>query len=304
MRVWTRLSQVFAATAQIPFDDSSRIVLMSDCHRGDGSWADDFAKNQHLSFAALNYYYHENYTYIEIGDGDELWEHNKFADIKQVHSDIFWLLAQFFAAGRFYMIYGNHDRAKQDTTYVRKNLSTYYDERTKKHLPLFPQIKVHEGLILRHRVTGDKIFLVHGHQGEWLNDRMWRLARFLSAYLWRPLELLGVNDPTSIVKNYSRQNAAERRLVEWARRKKQMLITGHTHRPVFPEVGEVPYFNDGSSVHPRCITGIEIRDGYIMLVKWNVQTRADATLFVGRDILAGPRKLTDYFNSFRTFSQK
>ncbi len=36
---------------------------------------------------------------------------------------------------------------------------------------------------------------------------------------------------------------------------------------MFPEVGEISYFNDGSCVHPRCITAIEIENGTIKLVR-------------------------------------
>ena len=78
---------------------------------------------------------------------------------------------------------------------------------------------------------------------------------------------------------------------------KQMLICGHTHRSVFPIVGDALYFNDGSCVHPRCITGIEIRNGMIALVKWAIMTKPDRTLFVGREILEGPVPLMDFFNS-------
>jgi len=103
------ISKVFETAEQITFDDSSRIVLMSDCHRGDGSWADDFSRNQNLYFAALTHYYKEKYTYIEIGDGDELWENSRFSDIKQMHSDVFWLLSKFYNEGRLYLIFGNHE---------------------------------------------------------------------------------------------------------------------------------------------------------------------------------------------------
>ena len=92
---------------------------MSDCHRGDGSWADDFSKNQNIYFAALTHYYNENYTYIEIGDGDELWENKKLSDIIQVHSDVFWLLSKFYNEDRLYLIFGNHDMVKKDNEFVR-----------------------------------------------------------------------------------------------------------------------------------------------------------------------------------------
>lgn len=290
-----RVSLVFESADEIPFDDSSRIILMSDCHRGDGSWADDFSKNQNLYFAALTHYYDENYTYIEIGDGDELWENSRFSDIKQVHGDVFWLLSKFYNEGRLYLIFGNHDMVKKDDSFVKNNLYEYFDEREKKYIPLFKDIKLYEGLVLKHRATGDKIFLVHGHQVDCLNYRLWKLARFLVRYLWRPLTTFGVNDPTRTAKNYNKKEAAEKRLTEWVKRKKHMLVAGHTHRPMFPEAGEPPYFNDGSCVHPRCITGIEIAYGCITLVKWCVKTKKDGTLYIGREALAGPRELKDYF---------
>ena len=291
-----RISKVFASAEEIPFDDSSRIILMSDVHRGDGSWSDDFSKNQNLYFAALTHYYHENYTYIEIGDGDELWKYKNLSDIIYVHSDVFWLLSKFFKENRLYLIFGNHDMVKRDDKFVKNSLYQFFDEQEKKYLPLFENIKVHEGLVLRHTVTDQKICLIHGHQASFLDYDMWKVRRFLVRYLWRPLELFGVNDPTTPAKNYDKKDAIEKKLTEWVRREKHMLIAGHTHRPMFPTVGQPLYFNDGSSIHPRCITGIEIAEGTITLVKWDVKTKDDSTLFIGREVLAGPKKLKDYFS--------
>lgn len=297
MYEFKRLSQVFEAAEQIPFDDSSRIILMSDCHRGDGSWADDFSRNQNIYFAALTHYYNENYTYIELGDGDELWENARLSEIMEQHSDAFWLLSRFIKAGRFYSLYGNHDIVKKKIGFTIISGYERFDTRENEFLGLFEGIKLHEGLVLNHTPSGGKIFLVHGHQADYLNDRLGRLSGFLVRHLWKPLELLGVNDPTSAAKNYQKKAAVERKLIEWAKKEKQMLITGHTHRPMFPAVGEPPYFNDGSCVHPRCITGMEIVDGNITLVKWSVKAKNDGTLNVGRDILAGPGRLTDYFGT-------
>ncbi|ERI90898.1 hypothetical protein HMPREF1982_03633 [Clostridiales bacterium oral taxon 876 str. F0540] len=299
MDTFDRLDQIFETSDQIFFDDTSKIVLMSDCHRGDGSWVDDFSKNQNIYFAALNHYYKKNYIYIEIGDGDELWKNKYFSDIVHIHKDAFWLLNKFFKENRLYMIYGNHDVVKKSGKFVKNNMYYYFDERQKKNIPLFENIKIHEGLVLRHKVTNDKILLVHGHQGDWLNDTMWRLARLLVRFLWKPLEYWGGHDPTSAAKNYEKKDAVEKRLIEWVKKNKHILIAGHTHRPMFPEVGELPYFNDGSSVHPRCITAIEICDGNIILVKWQIKTKDDGTMYIGREILAGPQKLQDYFKELR-----
>ncbi len=78
MFTYKRLAGVFNSADQLDFDDSSRIVLISDCHRGIGNHKDDFFNNQTIYFAALNYYYNHNYTYFELGDGEELWENKKY----------------------------------------------------------------------------------------------------------------------------------------------------------------------------------------------------------------------------------
>lgn len=296
MDLLKRVSEVFDSAMQIPFDDSSRIVLMSDCHRGNGSWSDEFMKNQNIYFAALTEYYKENYTYIEIGDGDELWENKRLYEIMHVHNDAFWLLSKFFNDGRLYFIFGNHDIIKKNDKFVRDNLYEYFDERKKEYIPLFKNIKFHEGLVLRYRATDDKILLIHGHQVDYLNGVIWRLSRLLVRYLWRPLQTLGVDDPTRTAKNYIKKEAVGKKLTKWVKRENHMLIAGHTHRSMFPEVGKPPYFNDGSCVHPRCITAIEIAYGYISLVKWSVKTNNDSSLYIGRDVLAGPTRLRDYFN--------
>lgn len=69
-----RLEQAFRNARQLFLSDVSHYVLFSDCHRGNGQAGDNFLKNQHLYLAALRYYYKRNFTYIELGDGDELWE--------------------------------------------------------------------------------------------------------------------------------------------------------------------------------------------------------------------------------------
>jgi len=294
-----RITQVFESADQIPFDDSSKFVLMSDCHRGDGSWTDNFLKNRNIYISALNHYYNDNYTYIELGDGDELWENTKLSEIMRVHKDTFWILSKFYSAGRLHLIFGNHDMEKKNYGFVRKNFRKYFDQRDEEYLSIFENIKVHEGLVLRHKVTDDKILLIHGHQVSTFSGTLWRLSKFLVRYVWKPLESYGVNDPTSVAKNHEKKISVAKKLSEWVVEKKNMLIAGHNHKPSFPEVGQTPYFNDGSCVHPRCITAIEISDGNISLVKWSVKVKNDGILFIDRDILAGPRKLNDYFISFK-----
>lgn len=183
---------------------------------------------------------------------------------------------------------------KKNKQYVQENLFQYYDDRAKRYISLFENITCYEGLILQHAGTGRKIYLAHGHQVDFLNYTIWKVARFLVRYLWRPLNLFGVNDPTSAAKNYRKKETIEKRLTQWVKREKQALISGHTHRPMRPEPGEPPYFNAGSSIHPQDITGLEIEDSKITLVKWNVQTNDYDQLLIKREIVACPQKLEDY----------
>ncbi|MCL2817159.1 MAG: metallophosphoesterase [Clostridiales bacterium] len=291
-----RISKVRKTACHVPFDDSSKLILMSDCHRGDGNWEDTFAHNQTLYYSALSHYYAENYTYIELGDGDDLWKNKSLLDITRAHNNVFELLNKFHEKGRIHLIYGNHDIVKGNDKWLKKNFFTYINKQEDKKARLLKGAKIHNGIILKHTVTGDEILLLHGHQADFINNNLWKLSRFLVRYLWRPLEQLGVHDPTLAAMNYSKRDLIERKLIAWVQANKQMLIAGHTHRPVFPDAGRPPYFNDGCCVHPYSITGIEIANGEISLVKWSVKTRPDGVLLTGKDMIAGPNKLTGYFS--------
>lgn len=300
MRVNNRLTQVLNSSPRVPFNDYSRFIIMSDCHRGDGGFADNFSNNQNIFFAALSYYYERDFTYIELGDGDELWENRKIDSIINTHSDAFWLMSQFYRDGRFHMLYGNHDIIKKDPKYSKTKCKSFFCDSSNSIIPLFPDIKITEGLILDYQNSPYEIFLTHGHQADILNDTFWRLSRFLVRYLWRPLELIGIRDPTSAAKNSDRKSKVERRLADWSTKNNQMIMTGHTHRAVFPQPGEVPYFNDGSCIHPRCITGIEIMNGSLSLVKWAIMIRPDRSLYVGREVLEGPVRIEEYIQNTLT----
>lgn len=290
-----RLQSVYQNAQVIPYNGKTKFILMSDCHRGQGNAADNFLPNQNIFYGALEYYYQNGFIYIELGDGDELWENRKIKPIIDIHSDAFWMLSNFYKENRFYMLYGNHDIVKRNSSYTYRNYKSYYCESQRKNINLFPNIQAKEGLILENTENKERIFLVHGHQGDILNDTLWPLARFLVRYVWRSLELVGFLDPTGAGKSYRKKEKIEKKLSSYAVKKQQMIIAGHTHRPVFPNPKEGLYFNDGSCVHPRCITGIEIENNKISLVKWAICTKIDRTLYVGREVLEGPVRISDYY---------
>ncbi|SFS35253.1 Calcineurin-like phosphoesterase superfamily domain-containing protein [Zhouia amylolytica] len=290
-----RLTNAFSNAKKITFNDQSKFILFSDCHRGDNSYADDFANNRNIYFYALNQYYKNDFTYIELGDGDELWENLSFESIFKSHKHIYLLLKNFYEKSRLFMIYGNHDMVYKNKDTVAKNYDHYFDPVTGTKVPLLPNINFHESIVLEHEVTKQKIFLIHGHQADWWNFGFWRLSRLMVRILWKPLQIIGIADPTSPAKNYKELIKIERRIKRWiVEKNNQLTIAGHTHRPRFPEPGQIPFFNDGSCVHPRSITGLEIENGNITLIKWYTDITEDGYLRIVRTVLEGPRKLKNY----------
>jgi len=49
--------------------------------------------------------------------------------------------------------------------------------------------------------------------------------------------------------------------------------------------------NNCSCVHPRSITGFEIQNGEITLIKWFVKSKEDGLLQIAREVIVGPKKL-------------
>ncbi len=290
-----RLDRAYQNAHVVPFDDDSKFILFSDCHRGDNSFADDFANNRNIYYHALKHYYVEGFNYAELGDGDELWENISFSSILNAHKNVYELMQLFHKKNRLHMIWGNHDMVYRNPDTVKKNLSTYFDPKVGEDVELFGDIKYHEAIILKHKDTNQEIFLTHGHQADWWNYNFWKWSRFLVRILWKPLNVMGIADPTSPAKNYKELIKVELRTKKWITDNNNLMtIVGHTHRPRFPEPGDIAFFNDGSCVHPRSITGIEIENGAISLIKWQIATKEDGTLQIVRVLLEGPRRLVDY----------
>ncbi|MEK6153295.1 metallophosphoesterase [Flavobacteriaceae bacterium 3-367] len=291
----SRLTKAYQKAKVIPFDNSSKFIFFSDCHRGDNSFADDFANNRNIYYHALKHYFKTGFTYCELGDGDELWENLSFEPIFEAHKNIFMLLKEYHKAGRLHMIYGNHDMVYRKPDYVKKHLYSYFDPKEERETDLLADLIYEEALVLRHRETRQEVFLTHGHQADFMNYHGWRFNRFLVRILWKPLQVWGIADPTSPAKNHKELIKVEKRVKRWILQNKlKITVIGHTHRPRFPEPGDIPFFNDGSCVHPRSITGIEMENGEISLIKWQIATKDDGTLQIVRVLLEGPQRLQDY----------
>lgn len=249
-----RLSQVLESARTIPFDDSSKFVLFSDLHRGNGGSKDAFKPNAELFLSTLNDYVRRGFSYVEVGDGDELWKGWPFEEIRHAHHRVFDLLHDLNRDRRVHLILGNHDVRHRARHQVDKD-----------------GILAKEGLILRHRQSGQRLFIVHGHQADIACDPMYFLARRVARFGYRIRDILDSWRPPAQLEH--ELGKLEHRIIDWMNLLGQIVICGHTHRLSFPFKGEPPYFNTGSCIVPGRITGLEIQHSHIVPVQWTDQGR-------------------------------
>jgi UDP-2,3-diacylglucosamine pyrophosphatase LpxH len=294
-----RLSRALAQAPVIAIDDDTRLVFFSDLHRGDGSPADAFAPNKGLFLSALEHYEREGYTYIEVGDGDELWKNPGLRQVRRAHAPIYQTLNRLRRAGRLHLLIGNHQLVGAART-----------QRHQRHGLLGG-----EALVLEHRATGQRILVTHGHQGDGFHARVRGATRLLVRHLWRRLQQRGMRTALPEPESQHLEGSWVRRAIAWSRNNQSRieerikgwlasveglaLICGHTHRAAFARAGEQPYFNCGSGVQPGYITGIEIADGVIRQVVWSDRPQEGPgaqslpTGLASRRVLQGPRPVAE-----------
>lgn len=294
MRTMERLSRAYRNAEVLEIDPTSKIIIFSDAHRGDGSISDEFSKNRHVFYAALQYYYDEDFTLIEAGDNEDLWEWPKFGHIAKSYPLTYEFIRRFHTHGRYLRLYGNHDFQTADPNYVRDNLHYVRSPYSGDLEPCLEGVNVHEAILMRHRDTRQEILIVHGHQGDFANDQAWLMNMYSLRFFWKYLHAFGIKSPSSPVRNSFERHKVERNYVKWIRLNRIALICGHTHREKFPRDGELPYFNSGSCVYPSHITGLEITGDAITLVRWRVDANEDGLLQVARRVIAGPTPLASF----------
>ena len=273
----------FERIKHITMTPGMKLIVMSDMHRGDGSGADDFAQNSLIYRCALEYYFENDFTYIELGDAEELWENDNFEQIYITHTPVYDLLAKF------------HDPDPEKTRYIKAwgNHDLYWKDHQDIYQALFPGMQICEAVLLN-----NAILMIHGHQADPMcSGPVAAVSQFFVNHIWADLQRGGVKDPTRAATNPGLCNEVDERLHKWATSNDRgiaAIIAGHTHRAVFENLSltemrlqtlrfkgedaadlqarrDPHYYNSGSCVHPLSITGLEIViDGEIQfgLVEW------------------------------------
>lgn len=207
------------------FDPHNRsIIIFSDQHKGARNGADDFAMAADNYKAALDYYHQNNFFYVNLGDSEELWENNVFSVIKH-NADVFEKEKLFVDSNTYCKIIGNHDLYWKNDPFAQIQIKKIYGR----------EIKIFEGIVLRVQLNGKSIdiFCTHGHQGDAQSDGNW-FSKWFVSYIWGPLQAILDINTNSPATNDERKTLHNEMMYEWSiAQKNVILITGHTHQPVF-----------------------------------------------------------------------
>lgn len=113
----------------LPFDATiDKFIIFSDQHKGARDGADVFAKAAKNYLAALEYYNRNHFFYISLGDSEELWE-NLLITVKRHNKATFEAEKLFIARNAFIKIFGNHDLYWGNDPLVAIGLQSVYGQK-------------------------------------------------------------------------------------------------------------------------------------------------------------------------------
>lgn len=213
-----------------------KLVIFSDHHRGTGEDdADDFRRCERAYRTALAYYLEHGFTLALLGDVEELWE-NRIGEVLKKYRPVLDLESRFHQEGRLWRFYGNHDLVWSSPDAV--------NERLKGHLGGKP-VEVLESLKVDLFDGGKRLgrmFLVHGHQGTPSSDLFAPVAMLPVRYVWPRVQRNVKFASTSPARDFELREHHDATMYEWARGRAlrrrrddppEVLVAGHTHKPVF-----------------------------------------------------------------------
>jgi len=229
--------------------------------------------------AALSYYHQQQYHYINLGDSEELWENGILAVTKH-NNATFEQEKQFLQKQAFIKMFGNHDLYWDNDPLAGIVLQQIYGQ----------PVKVYEGLILQTKV-GQKplsIYLTHGHQGDLQSDGNW-FSKWFVSNIWGPVQAYLEINPNTPATNDHVKTQHNQIMYNWSSRQNNLLlITGHTHQPVFRSLTHLE----------RLYIDLEQaeKDGNPAVVK-NLQQQISKHVSKGEDKFTFPGYRPSYFNS-------
>jgi predicted phosphodiesterase len=209
----------------IPFEiQSGKFIIFSDQHKGRKNGADDFLEAEPNYLAALDHYCNDNFCFINLGDSEELWE-NTLWQVRKKNKLTFDAEKRFITQNNYVKVFGNHDLYWDTSPISSFDLKGIFGE----------AVRIYEGVLLPVSI-GDKslhIFCTHGHQGDASSDGNW-FSKFFVGWIWAPLQAFIRINPNTPAYDATKKSLHNQIMYEWSSEQKDLiLITGHTHQPVF-----------------------------------------------------------------------
>ncbi len=286
-----------------------KFIILSDQHKGTRNDSDDFAPCETNYLAALQYYYDHDFYFINLGDCEELWKNR--AEAVMTHNDAcFAAEKKFMEKDRYYRIFGNHDLLwqyrLQQTVFLRpvfgKKLKVYEGLilRTTNNNTAFSFFLTH-GHQGDQRSDGNNLSI-------WVVANIWTpIQRYLHLNINTPATSFELTNKHNIMMydwsatqnnlifisghthkpvfaSLDHVERLTRQLQDAQARNDQEAIPAITaelerRQAEYPgkkqlrTMAKPSYFNSGCCCfEDGDITGIEIAEGYIRLIKWDNKT--------------------------------
>lgn len=302
----------------LPCDhQTTAIIIFSDQHKGGRDGSDDFMLAETNYLTALGYYYDKGFTLVNLGDCEELWENKPSVVIEKNRTSLLEE-ARFLQQDRYYRIFGNHDLEWAYAILRDQFLKPLFGPKLKVLEGLILRIPYNNAdynIFLTHGHQGD--LRSDGNAfSKWFVAAIWTpIQRFFDIkldtisdnfdlvdkhnvimYEWSqqsPATLLisgHTHKPVfasmdhidrltkQLLKAREKGNDMEITLLQSALEKRQTEYAG---KQFIKTMVSPSYFNTGCCCfNDGDITGIEIAEGFIRLIKWEEHEKNGPTRIV------------------------
>lgn len=283
------------------------LIILSDHHKGNRRGGDEFRYAEGNYLAALDYYNARKGYYVNLGDSEEFWKFNIFSILKN-NKATFEKEKAFVERNAFFKIYGNHDTFWRIDPLAPLYLKQAFGKSIPIYDGIVIRVKQADGrkldLFCTHGHQGDK-----RSDGNWFSvwfvTYIWGpLQAFLEInintpaanekektlhnrimYAWSKtrenMVLITGHTHQAIFPSYHSYQRLTEELVQAEqtgsrreiKRLKEKIARHQGNYAEHHNEGDtyIPsYFNTGCCCYSdRSITGIELSDGHIRLVRWN-----------------------------------
>lgn len=294
-----------------------RYIIFSDQHKGAKNGSDDFMNAELNYISALEQYYNEGFHFISLGDCEELWE-NLIWPVMSKNKPTTETEKKFVAEKRFTKVFGNHDLFWNNDPFSSFYLKNMYGEAVQVYEGVVLQTSYagnETNIFLTHGHQGDG--QSDGNPvSAWIVSRLWApLQSYLRInpntpaykteiktthnrfmYEWSRLEnnpvLITGHTHQPVFASLTHLERLYKQLIEAEKKQDTALITVLKKEIRFREqeyhfvasnyMNMKPfYFNTGCCCFSDGdITGIEIADGKIRLIKWTQKKNSSSERLV------------------------